>query len=556
MVDVARGGFDDVRTRRAVEFLLHSLKDRLRMDGAFFAAVTDTEQIHLATTGASADSFTIYAGDRLPRLDGYCHHVVERDATWLIRDTRDEPLVCDLAVTVEGGLAAYLGVPVRDRDGQVFGTLCCLHHVPLEHVDEPDVAVAEALAEILGLHLAQLEEGRAAMGQLSARVAELTDVVETQELELDIYRRMVDVSLNATLLLDPATLQVEYANTTACELVGSERTGLIGRFPWDLHGCWEEEVLRRELAPLQDARAWPVTYHLPPIDGAPAMDVQAQRFTAPDGRPCILWNGHDIETYHESTERLAATVELERRAAEGLRRVDRLRNAFLAAVSHELRTPLTVVKGTSELLKSGRHRPDATGDLLARLAVHAERLDRLLTDLLDLNRSTQGSLELRREPVDLGALVRRAVDELVLELEDHQVAFKLASIDIEVAPVKVERIVANLVLNAAVHTPPGTPIEVAVTPHPDGALLIVTDHGEGIPAEERERIFKPFQQGDQIIAHRPGTGIGLSLVAAFAELHGGTAWVDEAEGGGSAFHVLLPRAARPATAQHDEDPAS
>jgi len=178
MVDMAKAGLDDVRTRRAVEFLLHAVTHRLQMDGAFFARVTDTEQINLATTGASADSFTVYAGDRLPRVDSYCHHVVERDAAWVIRDTRDEPLVCDLKVTIEGGLAAYLGVPVRDPDGQVFGTLCCMHHAPREDLDEQDVAVAEALAEILGLHLAQREEGRATLGQLSAKVAQLTDVVE------------------------------------------------------------------------------------------------------------------------------------------------------------------------------------------------------------------------------------------------------------------------------------------------------------------------------------------------------------------------------------------
>ncbi|MCC5946958.1 MAG: GAF domain-containing sensor histidine kinase [Nitriliruptoraceae bacterium] len=541
MIDAASAGVSDVRTRRAVEFLLHALTHRLRMDGAFFARMTDTEQIHLVTNGVGAATFKVRPGDRLPRLDSYCHHVVERDASWLIRDTSVEPLVCDLAGTAQGGIAAYLGVPVRDPDGEVFGTLCCMHHSPREDLGEQDVAVAEALAEILGLHLAQLEEGQANLGELSARVAQLTDVVETQELQLEVYRRMVDANHSVTLLLDLDTLQVEYANITACELVGRERSALLGRPPWELHGCFEQLALRRELAPLQDPGAWPVTYHQPAVDGAPAMDVQAQRFTSTSGRACILWHGHDIATYQESAERLAATVAIEQEAAEQLRRVDRLRAAFLTAVSHELRTPLTVLKGTSELLRSGRHQPDATPELLDRLAVHADRLDRLLTDLLDLNRSTHGSLELRREPVDLAELVRRAVTEL--ELGDHPVAFDLAPIDLDLAPVKVERIVANLVLNAAVHTPAGTPIEVAVTPRADGALLTVTDRGEGIAPQDRERIFQPFHQGERVLAHRPGTGIGLSLVAAFAELHGGSAWVEEAEGGGSAFHVLLPRAA-------------
>ncbi len=539
MVDAATASLDDARTRRAVEFLLHAATQRLRMDGAFFAQVTDTQQIHLATTGASADSFTIHAGDRLPRLDGYCHHVVERDETWLIHDTADEPLVRDLAVTVDGGLAAYLGVPVRDPSGQVFGTLCCMHHAPREDLGDEDVAVAEALAEILGLHLAQLEEGRTTLGRLSARVAQLSGIVEEQELQLEIYRRMVDASLNATLLLDLETLTVEYANITACELVGRQRSALLGKLPWELHPCWEEQGLRTELAPLRDRQAWPVTYDLPPIDGAPAMNVQAQRLTDEDGRTFVLWEGHDIETYHASAERLTRALESEQQAAEQLRHVDRLRTAFLAAVSHELRTPLTVVKAVAELLQRKQHEPDDAAMLLDKLGLNAHRLDRLLADLLDLNRFSHGSLDLRRERVDLAEVVRRAVDDL--DVTDHPIAFDLTPIDIEVAPVKVERIVANLVANATVHTAPGTPIEVALTSHPDGALLVVTDHGPGIPPEQRDRIFEPFQQGDQIAAHRPGTGIGLALVAAFTDLHGGTAWVEEAEAGGAAFHVLLPR---------------
>ena len=553
MAGLATAGLDDVGTRRAVEFLLHAVTDRLGMDGAFFASVMDIEQTRLVTTGASADSFTVFAGDQLSRLGSYVDHVVERDATWLVRDTRDEPLVCDLPVTVEGGLAAFLGVPVRAPDGQLLGIVGCLHHVPREDVDGTDVAVAEALAKILGLHLTQLKDGRATLGTLSARIAQLVDVVEAQELQLEIYRRMVDASLNATLLLDLETLQVEYANIAACELVGRNRKALLERHPWDLHLCWEEEGLRRELAPLHDRDAWPVTYNVPPIDGAPAMDVQAQRLTDPDGRAFVMWQGHDIETYHSTTDRLASALKLERQAGEQLQQLNRLKTAFLTGVSHEVRTPLTVVKGLAQLLQRGHLEPTDAPALLERLAVNADRLDRLLTDLLELNQFAHGAIEMQREPVDLAALVRRAVDDL--ELEDHTVAFELASIDLEVAPVKVERIVANLVSNAAVHTPPGTPIEVALTRHPDGALLVVTDHGEGIPAAERERVFEPFHQGDRIATHSPGTGIGLSLVAAFAELHGGTAWVEEAEAGGAAFHVLLPRAARPAAADSDSDPA-
>ena len=104
---------------------------------------------------------------------------------------------------------------------------------------------------------------------------------------------------------------------------------------------------------------------------------------------------------------------------------------------------------------------------------------------------------------------------------------------------KVERIVENLVANAAKHTPQGCPIWVRVEAVPEGALIVVEDAGEGVPPDIREAIFEPFRQGANRRGDSPGVGIGLSLVARFAELHDGRAWVEERPGGGSSFRVLL-----------------
>ena len=110
---------------------------------------------------------------------------------------------------------------------------------------------------------------------------------------------------------------------------------------------------------------------------------------------------------------------------------------------------------------------------------------------------------------------------------------------------KVERIVENLLANAIKYTPSGTPIWVKVERVPEGALLTVEDAGPGIPQEERATVFEPFHQGANRSTHAPGVGIGLSLVARFAELHGGRAWVDDRDGGGAAFRVLLRDPADP-----------
>jgi signal transduction histidine kinase len=111
----------------------------------------------------------------------------------------------------------------------------------------------------------------------------------------------------------------------------------------------------------------------------------------------------------------------------------------------------------------------------------------------------------------------------------------------EIDVAKVERIVENLLVNAAKHTPVTSPIWVGVQPHAEGVLIFVEDEGPGVEPEHRKLIFEPFQQGGGDHPS-PGSGIGLSLVARFAELHGGTAWVEDRDGGGASFRVLLPYA--------------
>jgi signal transduction histidine kinase len=119
----------------------------------------------------------------------------------------------------------------------------------------------------------------------------------------------------------------------------------------------------------------------------------------------------------------------------------------------------------------------------------------------------------------------------------------------------VERIVENLLANAERHTTPDTPVWVRLTRPDQGVLITVEDAGAGVPPALRAALFEPFRQGPQVPAHAPGVGIGLTLVARFAELHGGSAWVEERPGGGASFRVLLcdpptpPAAAAPPARQ-------
>jgi PAS domain S-box-containing protein len=244
-----------------------------------------------------------------------------------------------------------------------------------------------------------------------------------------------------------------------------------------------------------------------------------------------------------ATDRLAAALAREQAAAEHLRNLDEAKSGFLQAVSHDLRTPLASVLGISLTLQRGRGQlgPADTDDLLGRLTANARKLDRILTGLLDLDRLDRGIVELRRERVDLARLVAGVVSEAHEELlNGHPVSLELLPVQVVADAAKVERIVENLLANAARHTDPGTPIWVRVTHGERGALLCVDDAGPGVPAEQRESIFRPFERGPGGDSYTPGSGVGLALVAQIASLHDGHAWVEDRAGGGASFRVLLP----------------
>ena len=172
------------------------------------------------------------------------------------------------------------------------------------------------------------------------------------------------------------------------------------------------------------------------------------------------------------------------------------------------------------------------------LATKAQRLTALITDLLDMDRLTRGALDPRLAPEELAGVIERVVRDAEY-LAGRHVELHLVPAVAMVDRSMVERIVENLLANAAKHTPADVTIRVRSEPVGTGAEIVVEDDGPGIPSNQRDRLFRPFERGSSANAQSPGVGLGLSLVARFAELHGGRAWVDETPGGGAAFHVIL-----------------
>ncbi len=234
------------------------------------------------------------------------------------------------------------------------------------------------------------------------------------------------------------------------------------------------------------------------------------------GRPAmIIGIARDITDQQEAVERTREELAQERRIAEELRELDEMKTAFLSAVSHELRTPLTSVLGFADTAR--RHVAQADPDLthyLERLLANAQRLRVLMDDLLDVDRLSRSEVTPRRHEVDLADLARRSVRSR--EAPAHWFHLELTPVTLPLDVVMIDRVIDNLVRNAGRHTPVGTNVWVRVLPTDEGARLVIEDDGPGVPPEDRERIFDPFQQGRGVSTQAsPGTGIGLSLVRRF-----------------------------------------
>jgi two-component system, OmpR family, sensor histidine kinase KdpD len=223
------------------------------------------------------------------------------------------------------------------------------------------------------------------------------------------------------------------------------------------------------------------------------------------------------------------------------RRSDELKTALLHAVSHDLRTPLSSIKAAASGLRQGdaAYTDADRAELLAAIEEESDRLDRLVRNLLDASRLEAGALVPHKQPQDLSELVRAVLDRLQPLLSGRDVLLTRSQ-DLPLVAcdyAQIDQVVANLLENAARHTPPGTPVDVALDSRNGAVCVTISDAGPGIPVAERERLFRPFERG-RTRGH--GSGLGLAIARGLVEAHGGGLAVSDGPRGGATFTFWLP----------------
>lgn len=292
------------------------------------------------------------------------------------------------------------------------------------------------------------------------------------------------------------------------------------------------------LEDLKGRRWWTLT---DPYGGLATRVGQPERnLLLPGGREVLVSARYVREYPTGPVRRLVVSL----RGTEARRRTERSHAELIATVAHELRSPLTSVKGfTATLLaKWERFTDDQKRLMLETVDADANRVTRLIAELLDISRIDSGRLEVRRQPVDAAAAVGRHVQAHIASGQSPDrffVRIQRQLPDLWADPDKIDQVLGNLLENAVRHGAGTVTIEVAPAAAKDdekGTAVTVSDEGPGIPEESMGRVFTRFWRGSK----RGGTGLGLYIVKGIVEAHGGTITVGRGPGGGAEFRFILP----------------
>jgi PAS domain S-box-containing protein len=351
---------------------------------------------------------------------------------------------------------------------------------------------------------------------------------------------------------------------TEAALIDAQRVAHLGSWDWDLASgsqIWSDEMFRifgyQPQAFLPNWNVFLRSIH-PEDRGEVDKAIHEAIYTGerfgldhrivrPDGSERIVHAEGDV-VFGEKGEkdRFVGTIQdvTERKQAE------RARETLLASVSHDLKSPLTVIRGHAQFLqlkaRRGTGGPDELVEGLSKIDAAANRMSVQLTELLDVARLQMGEeLELHRIHVDLLPVIRDRIATHMQTTRRHEITLQTDAEEIagEWDRERLERVIDNLIGNAIKYSPAGGEIEVRAAVEKNGshptATIAVTDHGVGIPEEDLEHVFAPFQRGANV-GSIPGSGIGLAGANQIVVQHGGTIQVTSTEGSGSTFTVRLP----------------
>jgi signal transduction histidine kinase len=389
-----------------------------------------------------------------------------------------------------------------------------------------------------------------ALQQVATALNSSLEIEKVLEVFLRQAIRIVDATEGAALLRDPERGTLTVASAIPGDLVGEFAVGE------DLPGT----VARTRLATLVPGPG--ETGHYPWLVARGVTSSMCAPLVAGGELIGILildakgerrFGEYDLRILMLFAEQAAVAIsnaqafKRERESVNRLADLDRLKTDFIATITHELKTPLTSLMGYATILRkrSADLAPEQREEFFNIMSRQGDRILRLIEELLHSSRIDAGAARLRREPLNLSAIVKDVEAGLAGLARTHTLAFTVPDRDLGLFgdATALEHVLTNLVENALKYSEPGTTIRLSVEELESEVLISVKDHGQGIPPEDLPHIFERFRQADGRGRTRSSVGLGLYIVRSLVNAHGGRVWADSTEGVGTTFTIALPRRA-------------
>ena len=496
--------------------------DSLEKDFNLFAAVLDATSTGVAITDhLQPDEPIIYCNKSFEVLSGYNRdRIIGHNCRFLQGDDRDQEARKTIREAIKKGVSVNVEIRNYKADGTLFW-----NDLIMSPVKDSDGNITHFVGIQTDITRRKQAEAslQAEKDKLERRVEERTrNLKENEE-----YLSSIVQTMRESLIVLDKSLTIVSANPYFYKAFKVTESETVGNNIFELgSGQWDNPGLRKLLEQ--------VLPHNNPFEGF-EVDAEFPHI----GRKLIMLNAYQIEYEGDYKDRILLALE----DVTERRNIERRKDDFLSIASHELKTPLTSIKGYIQIIQRllPKEAEPKLIEILSKTEHYTDKLNNLITDLLDVSKIQSGKLEFNKELFDFDSMVKDAAEGIQAGNDSHNITISgETGKDCFGDKDRLEQVVNNLLTNAIKYSPESKKVGLHIGQVSNFLKVAITDFGLGIEKKDHKRIFERFYRVDNVQQQYPGMGIGLYVCEQIVKQHGGTLWVESEIGKGSTFNFTVP----------------
>ncbi|UZT96521.1 PAS domain-containing protein [Chryseobacterium fluminis] len=497
-----------------------AINDNLN-NNIYLQALNSARSGIIITDNRQPDNPIIYCNKSFENMTGYSHNeVIGHNCRFLQAQDRSQPERQKIKDAIQNGTECKVEIRNYKKNGNLFWNELIISPV-LDHNGNVThfIGVQNDITERKKYETELREEKASVDRKIKERTKELRDN--------EAFLSSIIQTVRESLLVLDAEYKVLSANTHFLNSFKVTSEDTIGKVLFELgNHQWDIDRLKDLLTKI-----------LPTNN--PVIDFEVEHDFPYIGKKIMLVNAYRVEFEGQYKDRILIAIE----DITDKKEIDRRKDDFLSIASHELKTPLTTIKGFVQLLE--RMIPENSSEkfvtTLGKVSVYVDRLNNLISELLDTSKIQSGNIEIHKEPFDIDKLIKDTVENLALATPEYKInIISNTKADILGDELQISQVINNLVSNAIKYSPGKDKIDVYCNRVGNFVKVSVKDYGMGISQQDQAKIFDRFFRARDIQKKFPGMGIGLYICHEIIAKHNGTLWVESEIGSGSTFNFTLP----------------